>query len=110
MTFDECQQAAARTINPELTKGEALMHGLLGLSAEAGEVCGLHQKRYQGHIVDHGHIVKELGDCLWMIAEICTALDIDMGSVATANIVKLKERYPDGFSAEKSLHRRDGDV
>ena len=27
------------------------------------------------------HIKKELGDCLWMIAEACEALDLDMDDV-----------------------------
>lgn len=26
------------------------------------------------------------------------------------NIQKLRERYPDGFEVERSLHRKEGDV
>ena len=53
---------------------------------------------------------KELGDCLWMIAEACEALDLDMDDVMQTNIDKLKARYPEGFSADRSLHRKEGDI
>lgn len=110
MTLNEYQTLAARTINMDLTVTGALHHGLFGLAAEAGEVLGIYQKQLQGHGVDPEHVAKELGDCLWMIAEICTVLRIDMGEVARANIDKLLQRYPDGFDPDKSLHRREGDI
>ena len=47
---------------------------------------------------------------IWMIAEICTALDFTLDDVMQTNIDKLKARYPDGFDPEKSLHRKDSDV
>lgn len=86
------------------------MHAVFGLTSEAGEVAGILQKRYQGHKVDANHLVKELGDCLWMILEACDALGVSMESVMDINIRKLEKRYPEGFSAEKSLHRKEGDV
>ena len=54
--------------------------------------------------------MKELGDLLWFIAEYCTANGWSMEDVAKMNIDKLKARYPTGFEAEKSLHRKEGDV
>ena len=45
-----------------------------------------------------------------MIAEACTALDVTLEEVMRMNIDKLKERYPEGFDPEKSLHRKEGDV
>ena len=53
---------------------------------------------------------KNLGDCLWMIAEACEALDLDMDDVMQTNIDKRKARYPEGFSADRSLHRKEGDI
>lgn len=87
-----------------------LSHGAFGLAAEAGEVAGIFQKIYQGHGFDEEHLVKECGDCLWMIAEILDALDVSMSECMELNIQKLRERYPDGFEADKSLHRKEGDV
>ena len=45
-----------------------------------------------------------------MIAEAATALGFDLEDVAETNIQKLKKRYPDGFDAERSLHRTEGDI
>ncbi|MBR3001542.1 MAG: nucleoside triphosphate pyrophosphohydrolase family protein [Oscillospiraceae bacterium] len=110
MTLNEYQELAQRTIRMELTLEGALHHGLYGLAAETGEVLAIFQKQYQGHPVDNEHIKKELGDVLWMIAEICTARRFDLEEVAQLNIEKLKARYPDGFDPDRSMHRREGDV
>ena len=53
---------------------------------------------------------QELGDVAWYLAETATALDIGLDEVLERNIEKLKNRYPEGFSAEKSQHRQAGDV
>ena len=110
MTGDEYQKVAMRTCNINNDKWNMICHGVFGLTSEAGEVAGLLQKIYQGHNFDNEHMKKELGDCMWMIAEICTAFDFSLDDVMQTNIDKLKARYPDGFEAEKSLHRKDGDV
>lgn len=110
MTFDEYQALAERTINPHLGTQEMLKHGVFGLAAEAGEVAGLFQKEYQGHLLTDEALIKELGDVLWMVAEICTAKRIPMDSVAETNIEKLKARYPDGFTSDRSLHRKESDI
>ena len=110
MTGDEYQKLAMRTCNINDDGVDMLCHGVFGLASEAGEVAGLIQKIYQGHDFDDEHMKKELGDCMWMIAEICTALDFSLDDVMQTNIEKLKARYPNGFSAEQSLHRKEGDV
>ena len=111
MTGREYQSLAIRTCAiPYELKEDMLYHAVFGLNSEAGEVAGILQKKYQGHPVDREHIKKELGDCLWMIAEACFALDFSMDEVMQMNIDKLKARFPEGFSAEKSLHRKVGDI
>lgn len=111
MTGKEYQKLAMRTCNiPYDNKEGRLHHAVFGLTSEAGEVAGILQKVYQGHEFDKEHIKKELGDCLWMIAEACEALDLDMDDVMQTNIDKLKARYPEGFSADRSLHRKEGDI
>lgn len=110
LTANEYQQLAARTINGGLTKEGMLHHASLGLASEAGEFAGLLQKIYQLHKYDREHALKELGDCCWMIAEACTALNATLEEVMRMNIEKLKARYPEGFDPEKSLHRKEGDV
>lgn len=110
MHLNYYQSLAARTINPEHSNKEMLLHALHGLSAEVGEVHGLFQKLLQGHPLEDDHYKKELGDCLWMLAEACTACGFTLEEIAQKNIDKLKARYPDGFKAENSLNRKEGDI
>ena len=110
MTVEEYQKLASRTMNPDLTEYECIMHGVFGLCSEAGEVASIFQKQYQGHRPTEEHLVKELGDVLWMVAEICTANRMSLEDVMKENIKKLEARYPNGFEAEKSLHRQEGDI
>ena len=110
MTLNEYQKLAARTINPKLDEGEQMAHAMHGISAEVGELHGIFQKIYQGHPLEVDHVEKEVGDILWMIAELCTACDWHLDDIAQLNIDKLKARYPDGFDADHSLHRKEGDI
>lgn len=111
MDMNQYQKLAMRTCSIPYDKREDMLrHSVFGLTSEAGEVAGILQKEYQGHERDLEHMKKELGDCLWMIAEACTSLGVDMSEIAEMNIEKLKKRFPEGFSAEKSLHRAEGDI
>lgn len=110
MQMNEYQKAAARSINPALYPEQVLHHALHGMSGEVGEIHSIYQKSYQGHEIDTDHVKKELGDLLWFIAEYCTAMGWALEEVAQMNIDKLKARYPEGFSEDKSLHRKEGDI
>ena len=105
MTLYEYQSLARRTQNPALSPREQLEHALWGLSSEVGEVCSLHQKTHQGHPMDANALRKEIGDVLWMLAELCDVYGFTLEGVAEENIAKLRKRYPDGFDAEHSVHR-----
>ena len=107
MDLNEYQHLAGRTINHELDKHAMMNHGVFGLASEAGEVSGIMQKTYQGHYLHHDNMVKELGDCLWMIAEIATSMGVTLEQIAQANIDKLRKRYPEGFTAERSINREE---
>lgn len=110
MTGNEYQKLAARTIPKNVNEYGQIRHAVFGLCSEAGEVAGLFQKQFQGHAFGDEHLKKELGDCLWMIAEMCTANNWDLEEIMQMNIDKLKARYPEGFDVERSLHRKEGDV
>lgn len=107
MTFLEYEQNARRTINQELTMEELRHHALLGLGSEVGEIQGIFQKMYQGHPVDPGKVMDELGDLLWFAAELCYVMGFPLEEVARHNNEKLEKRYPAGFSAERSIHREE---
>lgn len=111
MTGNEYQRLAARTFDFHIDqKDDMLRHAVFGLTSEAGEVAGILQKVYQGHDFDREHMLKELGDCLWFIAEACEVLEAGMSEVMSMNISKLRERYPEGFDPERSLNRKPEDV
>lgn len=110
MTGNEYQKLAARTISFEMGYNAVETHALHGMVGEIGELHSLYQKYYQGHGFVDLHAKKELGDLLWFIAEYCTAKGWHLEDVMQMNIDKLIARYPDGFSADKSLHRKEGDV
>lgn len=111
MTGNEYQKLAMRTCSiPRDRKEDMARHAIFGLASEAGEVAGIMQKKYQGHEIDIEHMKKELGDCMWMIAEACEAFDISLDDVMQTNIDKLKARYPEGFDPERSLHRDKNDI
>lgn len=111
LAVNEYQKLAQRTSNKDLTKGEHLMNGALGLTGEAGEVADLIKKGlFQGHHISYGDVAKELGDVLWYVVETATAIGYSLEAIMRMNIEKLEARYPDGFDADKSLHRKEGDT
>ena len=108
MTINEYQKLAMTTLNPELDKKDVLINGVMGLCGESGEVIDIVKKHLaQGHELDKEKIIKELGDVAWYMAEIATVLDVELEEVLVQNIEKLKKRYPEGFSTEKSLNRTE---
>lgn len=112
MTPNEYQLKALRTANTDsLSKNDLLMNGVLGLCGESGECADMVKKSvFQGHRLDREHLAKELGDVAWYLAVSAHAIDYDLERVLQMNIDKLRQRYPDGFDAERSLHRQEGDV
>lgn len=94
-------------------KGNAgtLLHGVLGLTGEAGEVADLVKKGiFHEKGIDQDHLKKELGDVMWYLALICKACEFDLDDIMTVNVLKLQRRYPDGFDTDRANHRREGDV
>ena len=112
MTINEYQNAALRTAQTDkLLAIDLLINSALGLCGESGEVADLVKKhRFQGHDLDFDHIAKELGDIAWYLAVGAYAIGYDLEKILQMNVDKLKARYPDGFSTDRSLHRAENDV
>ena len=107
MTINEYQKLAMTTLNPALEKKDVLINGVMGLCGESGEAIDIVKKWLaQGHELDREKLKKELGDIAWYLAETATALDLELEDVLQSNIDKLKARYPEGFDAERSIHRK----
>ncbi len=106
MTINEYQSLAMTTLNPELSERDVLINSVMGLCGEAGEAIDIVKKwMAQGHELDRQRLAGELGDIAWYLAEAATALGLPLEDILRANIEKLKRRYPQGFSASRSLCR-----
>ena len=111
MTINEYQALAMTTKNPELSERDLLMNSVMGLCGESGEAIDIVKKWLaQGHELDREHLIKELGDIAWYIAEIAYILNVPLEDVLQKNIDKLKSRYPDGFKTKDSIDRVKGDI
>jgi len=93
---------------------ERLTTAGVGLAAESGEFLEIVKKMvFQGKPWtddNREHLVIELGDVMWYVAQACMALDISFDDVIRGNIKKLEKRYPGGsFTIGHSENRKAGD-
>jgi len=110
MTANEYQTEALRTAGTS-NPLDLLVNGVMGLNGEAGECIDMVKKHlFQGHELDREHLAKELGDVAWYLAVTAHAIGYELSDVLEMNVCKLRNRYPDGFDYNRSLHREDGDV
>ena len=108
MTLNEYQKLAMTTLNPALDGKDVLINGVMGLCGEAGEAIDIVKKHLaQGHELDREALIKELGDVAWYLAETAHAMGVPLEEVCSRNIEKLRRRFPEGFSEEKSIHRAE---
>lgn len=108
MTIDEYQRLAMVTLNPDLSRKDVLINGVMGLCGESGEAIDIVKKHLaQGHPLDKEKLVKELGDIAWYLAETAYALEVPLSRVLEENIEKFRKRYPGGFDSRKSIRRTE---
>jgi len=86
----------------------------VGMSAEAGEFQEIVKKMlFQGKPWTEDnkeHLIIELGDIMWYVAQACMALGVGIDDVVWKNTMKLAKRYPSGgFDVGKSENRQAGD-
>jgi mazG nucleotide pyrophosphohydrolase domain len=109
MTINDYQKAALRTANLlKFSEKGLLTNGVLGLSGESGECADIVKKHlFQGHELDAEKLANELGDVAWYLALASYAIGYSLEAILQMNVDKLLKRYPDGFSAERSIHREE---
>ncbi len=111
MQVNEYQKAAMATLNLALDKKDVLINSVMGLCGESGEAIDIVKKwLMQGHELDKEHLVRELGDVAWYLAEAATALDIPLEAVFQGNLDKLRQRFPNGFDTGASVNRKENDL
>ena len=111
MQVNDYQKAAMATLNPALDKKDVLINSVMGLCGESGEAIDIVKKwLMQGDELDKEHLVRELGDVAWYLAEAATALDIPLEAVFQGNLDKLRQRFPNGFDTGASVNRKENDL
>lgn len=93
---------------------ERLLTSAVGINAEGGEFMEIVKKMiFQGKPYNDDnreHLIIELGDIMWYVAQACKALDISMDDVVARNVEKLMKRYPEGyFDVYYSENRSEND-
>ena len=107
MNFTAYQNLAKKTaIYPNI--GNNIQYPTLGLCGETGEVAEKVKKIIRDKdgvfdSADQEEITKELGDCLWYLANIAKEFGIDLQDVAITNIDKLQSRQ------KRSVLKGNGD-
>jgi len=106
MEMNEYQRLALRTAGHRENAEHVLTYTALGLTGESGEVAEEIKKAlYHAHPLNKERLSQELGDVLWYLAVMAHELGIPLEQIARDNIEKLRQRYPEGFSEERSLNR-----
>jgi NTP pyrophosphatase (non-canonical NTP hydrolase) len=101
MNIDDYQKRALTTVISTDDPFKDLLHWVLGLNGEAGEVAEKLKKiiRDKNSVVsdeDKAELAKELGDVLWYIAVFAHELGVPLSQIAQANIDKLQSRKARG--------------
>jgi NTP pyrophosphatase (non-canonical NTP hydrolase) len=108
LSLDRYQNLADRSAGAGGQGERRLIVAALGLAGEAGEFANLVKKMTaHGHEFDPEALKDELGDVLWYLSEAATAAGLDLNEIAQENVDKLLKRYPEGFSQEDSINRKD---
>jgi len=94
---------------------ERLLTAGVGINAEGGEFLEIIKKMvFQGKPWDdhnREHLIIELGDLMWYVAQACMALGVSFDDVIARNVTKLEKRYPGGqFDVYYSENREEGDL
>ena len=94
---------------------ERLTTAGVGLAAESGEFLEIVKKiLFQGkpwNDANREHLIIELGDVMWYVAQATQALGISFDEVIATIVKKLEKRYPGGsFEIYKSENREEGEL
>jgi len=80
----------------------------IGLTEEAGEVAGVIKKElYHGHPRNDEKFLSECGDVLFYLTSLLYDRGYHLDHAMHACTKKLEKRYPNGFSKEASINRKD---
>jgi len=97
MNLSTYQESAKKTISVSSTSKleDEIVH-YLGIVGEVGSVVSELKKKIrdgEGYTSFKEQLKEELGDVLWYISTIATLNELDLGEIATGNLMKIKDRF-----------------
>ncbi len=105
MELNEYQSLALRTARYE-PQMEQIGHAFEGMVDEVGEIASAIKKhRRYGKQLDRQNMIEECGDLMWFVSLMASGLGTTLDDIATANINKLRARFPDGFTEHDANFR-----
>jgi len=85
-----------------------LIHAILGVSGEAGELLDAIKKHcIYNKPLDVENVIEELGDLEFYLEQLRQILNISREDTLTANVLKLRKRYPSGYTDKHAQQRLD---
>lgn len=118
MNFEKYQEAAKITdrtdigysnLHREISSEELRrLHMALGVAGEAGEMADAIKKAvFYRKPLDIENVIEEAGDILWYLANLLSSVDSSFDEAMTRNYLKLRARYPEGFTNADAIARKD---
>jgi NTP pyrophosphatase (non-canonical NTP hydrolase) len=102
VNFADYQVRATETSQVELRGAESAIAPMLGLASETGQILDVYKKYLRdglGLSANREFLKVELGDLLWYVSAVATAVGLEMEDIATANLERTHDRYqPRGLS------------
>jgi NTP pyrophosphatase (non-canonical NTP hydrolase) len=85
-----------------------LLHAVLGISGEAGELVDAVKKAviYEKGL-DIQNVIEELGDLEFYMEMLRQEIGVPRDVIVYYNILKLKKRYPDTYTDQHAIERKD---
>ena len=106
MDLENYQKQAKRTFLSKHSKELDILHCLIGIQTEVGELVDAYKKNiYYGKELDKTNVSEEFGDIHWYLANLAELEGIDVGRSLQNNINKLKIRFPEKFSEQNAIVR-----
>jgi NTP pyrophosphatase (non-canonical NTP hydrolase) len=101
MTLNDYQKKALTTVIASDSEFRDLLHWVLGINGEAGEIAEKVKKIIRdkgGEVTDQDktEMAKEVGDVLWYLAVFAHHLGIPLETIAQQNLDKLQSRKARG--------------
>lgn len=85
-----------------------ILHMALGICSESGEIADAIKKSVgYNELIDLENLEEELGDLLFYLTGMAACFGLTLKDLMISNMKKLKKRYPNGYSNEDALERKD---